>query len=74
MKSPEGSDSTDAATVIITHAPNDGGSVSTPSCADLANELVDVVRSGRSDLATKTNLIDEAVVQDSRRDGVRGHR
>ena len=38
-----------------------------PSCADLAGDLVGVVRSGRIDLATNPWLLDEAVALDARR-------
>ena len=38
-----------------------------PSCADLAGDLVGVVRSGRTDLATNPRLLDEAVALDARR-------
>ena len=51
-----------------------GGGVTSPSCADLAGELVGAVRSGRPDLATNARLLDEAVVQDSRRARADGHR
>ena len=38
-----------------------------PTCADLAGDIVGAVRSGRSDLATNRRLLDEAVVQDAQR-------
>ena len=38
-----------------------------PSCADLAGDLVGVVRSGRTDLATNPRLLDEAIALDARR-------
>ena len=38
-----------------------------PSCAGLAGDLVGAVRSGRSDLSTNRQLLDEAVAQDARR-------
>ncbi len=59
---------------LIANALSDRGGASPPSCADLAGDLVGVVRSGRSDLATNTRLLDEAVVQDSHRAGADGHR
>jgi len=36
-----------------------------PSCTELAGDLVGVVRSGRSDLATNRHLLDEAVARDA---------
>lgn len=47
---------------IIAGALRDWGGAPPPNCADLASELVGPVRSGRSDLATKTRLLDEAVL------------
>lgn len=41
--------------------------VASPSCAALAGDLVGAVRSGRSDLATNRQLLDEAIVQDANR-------
>ena len=38
-----------------------------PSCAELAADLIGSVRSGRSDLATNPRLLDDAVAQDARR-------
>jgi hypothetical protein len=58
---------------LIANALN-GGAGTSPSCADLAGELVGAVRSGRPDLATNPRLLDEAVVQDSRRADADGHR
>ena len=43
---------------------SDAGS---PSCAGLAGDLVGVIRSGRSDLATNRRLLDEAVARDAQR-------
>ena len=45
-----------------------------PSCANLAGDLIGAVHSGRSDLATNSRVLDEAVVQDSRRAAAEGHR
>ena len=59
---------------LIANALSDRGGAPPPSCADLAGDLVGAVRSGRSDLATNTRLLDEAVVQDSHRAGGDGHR
>ncbi len=58
---------------LIANALNNGTTTS-PSCADLAGELVGAVRSGRPDLATNPRLLAEAVVQDSHRARADGHR
>ena len=50
---------------LIAHALGDRGSAPSPSCADLAGNLIGAVHSGRSDLATNSSLLDEDVVQDS---------
>jgi len=39
----------------------------TPSCAELASDLIGAVRSGRRDLATNPDLLKQAVVSDARR-------
>ena len=54
---------------LIANALSDRGGAPPPSCADLVGDLVGAVRSGRSDLATNTRLLNEAVVQDSHRAG-----
>ena len=59
---------------LIANALSDRGVVPPRSCADLAGDLVGAVRSGRSDLATNTRLLDEAVVQDSHLADTDGHR
>ena len=38
-----------------------------PTCAGLARDLVGIIRSGRSDLATNRGLLDEAVARDAQR-------
>ncbi len=38
-----------------------------PSCAELAGNLVGAVRSGRTDLATNRQLLEEAMLQDAQR-------
>ncbi len=38
-----------------------------PSCVGLAGDLVGAVRSGRPDLATNRQLLDEAIAQDAHR-------
>lgn len=59
---------------FIANALGDSGDTPPPSCADLAGDLVGAVRSRRSDLATNTRLLEEAVVQDSHRAGTDGNR
>jgi hypothetical protein len=59
---------------LIANALRDRGDAPPPSCADLAGDLIGAVRSGRSDLATNTRLLDEAVVQDSHLAGTDRHR
>ena len=59
---------------LIANALSDRGGAPPPSCADLAGVLIGAVHSGRSDLATNTRLLDEAVVQDSHLAGADGHR
>ena len=59
---------------LISNALSDRGVAPPRSCADLAGDLVGAVRSGRSDLATNTGLLDEAVAQDSHLAGTDGHR
>ena len=51
---------------IIENALVRGTSTATRSCADLADDLVGAVHSGRSDLATNRRLLDKAVAQDAR--------
>ena len=58
---------------LIANALN-SSTAKSPSCADLAGELVGAVRSGRPDLATNPQLLAEAVVQDSHRARADGHR
>ena len=38
-----------------------------PSCAQLAGDLVGVLRSGRRDLGTNERLLEEAMITDARR-------
>ena len=52
---------------IIEKALLRGADAAPPSCAALAGNLVGAVRSGRSDLATNRQLLDEAVAQDAHR-------
>ena len=59
---------------FIANALRDRGGAPPPSCADLADDLVGAVHSGRSDLATNARLLDEAVVQDARRADTDGNR
>ena len=59
---------------LIANALRGGDAVTSPSCADLAGDLVGAVRSGRSDLATNPRLLDEAVARDSHRGSADGHR
>ena len=59
---------------LIASALSDREGAPPPSCADLAGDLIGTVRSGRSDLATNTRLLDEAVVRDSHLAGTDGHR
>ena len=51
---------------IIENALVPGTTDATRSCADPAGDIVDAVRSGRTDLATNRRLLDEAVAQDAR--------
>lgn len=39
----------------------------TPSCAEQAGDLIGAVQSGRRDLATKPELLEQAVVADAQR-------
>ena len=52
---------------LIENSLGAGAVVTSPSCADLAGDLVGAVRSGRSDLATNLRLLDEAVILDAQR-------
>lgn len=45
-----------------------------PSCAELAGSLVGAVRSGRTDLATDRQLLEEAMLQDAQRAAADGRR
>ena len=51
---------------VIEQAYGDPGTAS-PSCAELAGNLVGAVRSGRTDLATSRQLLEEAMLQDAQR-------
>ena len=50
---------------LVAHALGDRSGAPSPSCADLAGNLIGAVHSGRSDSATNSPLLEEAVVQDS---------
>ncbi len=52
---------------IIENALGGNQPTTTPSCAELAADLIGIVRSGRADLATNPRLLDDAVVKDARR-------
>ena len=52
---------------IIENALGGSRAATSPSCAELAADLIGSVRSGRADLATNPRLLDDAVVQDARR-------
>ena len=55
---------------IIENALIHRADAASPSCMELTGDLVSVVRSGRSDLATNQRLLGEAVAQDAHRDVV----
>ena len=52
---------------IIENALVRASDTASPSCAELAGDLVGTVRSGRSELATNRRLLDESVTQDTHR-------
>lgn len=52
---------------IIENALVRDANAASPSCAELAGDIVGAVRSGRSDLATNRRLLDEAVTRDAHR-------
>ncbi len=52
----------------------DRAATAAPSCAELAGNLVGAVRSGRTDLATNRQLLDEAMIEDAQRAAADGRR
>ena len=58
---------------IIENALIHRADAASPSCAGRAGDIVGVVRSGRTDLATNRRLLEEAVAQDAHRAGSDSH-
>ena len=57
---------------ILDRTLRDAAAADTPTCADLAGDLVGSVASGRTDLATNRELLEQAVLGDSFRGGPDG--
>jgi len=55
---------------ILDRTLRDAPAADAPSCADLAGDLVGCVASGRTDLATNRELLEQAVLGDSLRGGL----
>lgn len=51
-----------------------GSGTAAPSCTELAGNLVGAVRSGRTDLATNRQLLEEAMLQDAQLAAANGRR